>query len=56
MNNIVLKTEIKIYPPIKLIKSEVYGLVIQDQIGKLYYFNEDGTYDGFSMDCNFCNN
>ena len=47
-----LEEEIKIYPPIKIVESKVYKLVIQDQTGKYYYFNEDGSYDGFSMKLN----
>ena len=30
--------------------SETYGLKIKDSSGKIHYFNNDGTYDGWSME------
>ena len=56
MKELMLDTKVEIYPPIKVIESIIYDLVIQDQTGKYYYFNNDGSYDGWSMDCNFCEN
>lgn len=43
---------IVINPPIKIIASENYGLVILDASGMYHYFNKDGSYDGWSKDCN----
>ena len=45
-----------ILPPIRIIESKNYKLKIQDSSGKYYYFNEDGTYDGWSMDVNWNEN
>lgn len=42
--------EIKIVPPIKIIESEVYNLVLLDSTGLYHYFTEAGDYDGFSRD------
>lgn len=47
-----LSNEIRIFAPIKIKKSNVYGLVFTDSSGKTHYFNEDGSYDGWSRDCN----
>ena len=55
-DNIVLEEKIEIYPPVKIQKSKVYGLVFTDKTRKTYYFNKDGTYDGWSRECNICEN
>lgn len=46
MNTIVI-----IKPPIKIIPSVSYALVIQDSEGVYHYFSFDGSYDGWSKDC-----
>jgi len=51
-----LPTEIVIFLPIKIIKSKYYHLVIEDNSGKRHYFNKDGSYDGWSRECNMCEN
>ena len=38
----------KITEPVKIIKSDVYALVLQDANGIYHYFKE---YDGWSRDC-----
>ena len=49
-----MKNFIKIYPPIEIIQSKFYGLIIKDKTGKEHYFNFDGSYDGYSIDCQRC--
>ena len=53
-----LPTEITIFLPIKFIKSKsgAYGLIFEDNSGKTHYFNKDGTYDGWSRKCKYCEN
>ena len=46
----VLFKEITLQPPIKLIETTIYMLVIQDATGLYHYINKDGTYDGYSRD------
>ena len=43
---------ITIYAPIEIQPSENYGLVIKDATDTYHFFMEDGTYDGYSRDCN----
>jgi len=43
--------EIVIVPPIKIIPSKEYALVVMDALDISHYFNEDGSYDGWSKDC-----
>ena len=43
--------EITIYLPIKIEKSKFYFLVFTDRTGMTHYFNEDGSYDGWSRNC-----
>jgi len=52
----LLEIEIILYPPIKIIESKIYAFIIQDSTGKYYYFNDDGSYDGFSMDYMYSDN
>lgn len=52
----MLEKEIKIYPPILIIESDVYNLIIRDQTGKYHYFNNDGSYDGYHIDCYYSEN
>ena len=40
----------QIVPPIRIIKSDVYMLVLKDAKGIYHYFDEDGNYDGYSHD------
>ena len=42
-----LKLDIK-FPIQKAYKSDNYALIIIDFIGIYHYFNEDGSYDGYS--------
>ena len=51
-----LPTEIVIFLPIKVKKSEVYDLVFTDNSGKTHYFEKDGSYDGWSRNCNYSEN
>ena len=46
---------VMIKPPIKLIESNVYALVIEDAEGVRHYFDEDGSYDGWSKEADRCN-
>lgn len=39
-----------IIPPIEIITSEVYLLVIKDSEGTYHYFDKGGEYDGYSKD------
>ena len=55
-NKPLLADSLTIYPPIKIIESENYKLKIQDSTGKYYYFNEDGSCDGWSMNVNWNEN
>ena len=50
----VLDEDVIISPPIKIVESERYKLVIQDSNGRTHYFNFDGSYDGWSDEVNFC--
>lgn len=36
--------------------SENYGLILTDADGVTHYFNEDGTYDGWSRELNLNEN
>jgi len=51
-----LPTEIIIYLPIKIKTSKVYALVFTDNSGKTHYFEKDGSYDGWSRECNYSQN
>jgi len=51
-----LPTEITIFLPIKIKESKVYGLVFTDNSGKTHYFEKDGSYDGWSRECNYSEN
>jgi len=46
--------KIEIVPPITIQISENYGLVFTDAQNYTYYFNHDGTYDGWSCDPDDC--
>lgn len=39
-----------IYPPIKIVESKDYKLIIQDKTGKEFCFLKNGESDGWSMD------
>ncbi len=39
-----------IIPPIEIIDSLVYLVVIKDIQNTYHYFNDDGSYDGYSKD------
>jgi len=45
---------ITIVAPIKEFNADTgnYGLIITDALGVEHYFDYDGTYDGWSKDCN----
>lgn len=44
--------EVKIELPIMEAKtSPYYALILTDSLGLNHYFNFDGTYDGYSSDC-----
>ncbi|MEM1339843.1 MAG: hypothetical protein AAF634_05060 [Bacteroidota bacterium] len=41
-------------PIIESKKSEVYPLILRDSANVWHYFNDDGTYDGYSHDPDVC--
>lgn len=49
-----IKAPIKLLQPFKKIitDSENYGLIITDAKDIIYYWNFDGSFDGYSTDCN----
>jgi hypothetical protein len=54
----ITKGDIKIQMPIRYVDftSDAYGMLIKDDSGRIHYFNEDGSYDYWSMPTNISEN
>lgn len=48
---VILDSDTIRLPIVEAKSSAQYPLILVDSIGVTHYFNFDGTYDGFGMDC-----